>query len=116
MIESADEARRAGGLLGYPVACKTARPARCTNLTSTAYGLVGDEGAARRVSAIWRALGPRALIAQMARRGVELSLGMIRDPQFGPVVTVGAGGVLVELLDDRQRRTGAVRARRPRGG
>ena len=47
-------------------------------------------------------LGPRALIAPMARGGIELSLGMIRDPQFGPIVTIGAGGVLIELLDDRR--------------
>jgi acyl-CoA synthetase (NDP forming) len=38
----------------------------------------------------------------MAKRGVELSLGMIRDPQFGPIVVVGAGGVLIELIDDRR--------------
>ena len=32
--------------------------------------------------------------------GVELVLGMIRDPQFGPVVMVGLGGVFVEVLED----------------
>jgi hypothetical protein len=38
----------------------------------------------------------------MAKPGVELSLGMIRDPQFGPIVVVAAGGVLIELIDDRR--------------
>ncbi len=32
--------------------------------------------------------------------GVELVLGMSRDPQFGPVVMVGMGGVFVEVLQD----------------
>jgi hypothetical protein len=40
---------------------------------------------------------------------------MVRDPQFGPIVTVGAGGTLVELLEDRRAALapfGPVTARR----
>lgn len=36
----------------------------------------------------------------MAGRGVEMLLGVVHDPQFGPVVACGAGGVQVELLKD----------------
>ena len=36
----------------------------------------------------------------MAAPGVELILGLRRDPQFGPAVLVGLGGVLTEVLDD----------------
>jgi len=37
----------------------------------------------------------------MASPGVELSIGMTRDPAFGPIVVLAAGGIYVELFDDR---------------
>ncbi len=49
-----------------------------------------------------RRLGPRVTVARMAPPGVELHLGIVRDPQFGPLVMVAAGGVLVEVLADRR--------------
>jgi acyl-CoA synthetase (NDP forming) len=43
---------------------------------------------------------PRLLVQQMAHKGVEMLVGIVQDPQFGPVVACGAGGVLVDLLQD----------------
>jgi acetate---CoA ligase (ADP-forming) len=40
------------------------------------------------------------VVQQMAQAGVEMLVGVIHDPQFGPVVACGAGGVQVELLRD----------------
>ncbi len=45
-------------------------------------------------------LGPEALIAPMAQEGVEMMLGVRTDPQFGPVVLIGFGGVYAETLKD----------------
>ncbi len=47
-------------------------------------------------------LGPRAVIAPMISHGVELGFGMVCDDQFGPIVMVCAGGIYIELLDDRR--------------
>jgi acyl-CoA synthetase (NDP forming) len=40
------------------------------------------------------------VVQRMAQRGVEMLVGVVHDPQFGPVVACGAGGVRVELLRD----------------
>ena len=49
-----------------------------------------------------RRLGPRVLVMPMAGKGVELAFGALDDPQFGPIVMVGAGGVLIEIMADRR--------------
>jgi len=45
-------------------------------------------------------LGPRALLAPMLESGVEMILGTRRDPQFGPVIMLGFGGIHAELIKD----------------
>jgi hypothetical protein len=45
-------------------------------------------------------LGPEVVIAPMVADGVEMLLGARLDPQFGPVVLIGFGGIYAEILQD----------------
>jgi acetyltransferase len=45
------------------------------------------------------------LVTPMAERGVEIILGVSRDPQYGPVLMFGLGGIFVEVLKDVAFRT-----------
>jgi acyl-CoA synthetase (NDP forming) len=45
-------------------------------------------------------LGPRAIVMEMAPEGVEIGLGALIDPGFGPVVGLSAGGVMIEVFGD----------------
>jgi acetate---CoA ligase (ADP-forming) len=46
-------------------------------------------------------LGPRVTVTTMAPKGPEIILGMARDPALGPLIVIGAGGVLTEYLAER---------------
>ena len=40
------------------------------------------------------------LVAKQIKGAVEMALGVIRDPVFGPVAMVGLGGIFIEVLKD----------------
>src|SRR6185503_2110476 len=61
------------------------------------------EQAIRQMMAAPRIAGSRIdgfLIEEMAPAGQEIVIGGVRDPQFGPLVMAGLGGILVEVLGD----------------
>jgi acyl-CoA synthetase (NDP forming) len=104
-IEAGDRqsAVRAARAIGYPVALKTAEgQAHKARAGGVALGLEGDEAVTAAYTRLSATLGPRVTVAEMVPAGVELAMGIVRDPQFGPLVMVGAGGVLVEVLADRR--------------
>jgi hypothetical protein len=100
---NASEAVAAAERLGFPVVLKTAAPGvlHKSDLDGVRLGLRDNDAVKRAYDDIANRLGPYALVQRMAGKGVELALGMITDPQFGAMVMVGAGGVLVEFARDR---------------
>ncbi|HEV2893162.1 MAG TPA: acetate--CoA ligase family protein [Actinomycetota bacterium] len=101
---SLEEAVAAAGRVGWPVALKTAMPGivHKSDVGGVRLGLDGPERLAAAYADLAGRLGPRVLVAAMAGPGVELALGVVDDAQFGPLVMVAAGGVLVEVLRDRR--------------
>ncbi|WP_328544657.1 acetate--CoA ligase family protein [Streptomyces europaeiscabiei] len=108
LVTSAAAAVRAASLVGYPVVMKAsgARIAHKTELGLVKMGLTS----ASQIRDAYRELTDIAryedvpldgvLVCQMVERGVEMVVGVTHDDLFGPTVTVGLGGVLVEVLRD----------------
>ena len=88
--------------LGMPVVLKTANPAilHKTEAGGVAVGLADAAAVADAYARIAAACGPLVQVQAQAAPGIELLLGMTNDPQFGPMVTVGLGGIFTELLAD----------------
>ena len=109
---SAAEAARAAAVIGGPVAMKILSPdiEHKTEAGGVTLGVAVDDAAAEHDALVARARACSAnaeirgtLVAPMiggVAGGVECILGVRRDPVFGPVVMVGSGGVLAEVVDD----------------
>lgn len=103
-VATASDAVRAAADLGYPVVLKTAVPGVAHKSDVAGVRLDLRDAAAVRAAydRLAADLGCEVTVAAMAEPGVELALGVTVDPAFGPLVVVGAGGVLVEVLADRR--------------
>ena len=101
---SVEEALAAAGRVGWPVALKTAAPGvvHKSDVDGVRLRLDGPDRVAAAYEDLAARLGPRVTVAAMAGPGVELALGVVADPQFGSLVMVAAGGVLVEVMGDRR--------------
>lgn len=100
-------------VLGYPVAIKmvSANLPHKTEAGAVKLGICSRQDAVNACSAIRssakaydpKAVTERFLVERMIDGSVaEFIVGITRDPQFGPVLVVGSGGILVELMADAE--------------
>ncbi len=103
---TAEEAAAAAAAVGFPVVLKarSGTIVHKTDVGGVALNLEDSEAVRAAYETMESRLGPQmggAVIQPMAAPGVEAIVGLASDPEFGPVVMVGLGGVLTDLLRDR---------------
>ena len=112
VAHSAEDAVAVAERLGFPIVLKILSPdiSHKTDVGGVVLNIANAEGirtSYANMMSLVRQRSPGARIEGVAVqqmlsavRGVELLLGMTRDPQFGPVLLLGAGGVTAELQKD----------------
>ena len=121
LARTADEAVAAARRIGFPVALKVQSPdlMHKSDVGGLALGLTSDDDVRHAFQRLCRTSATRmpgaaidgVLVQEMVSGGIEILVGMKRDPIFGPVVVVSPGGVFVELFEDAaQMRLAPLRA------
>jgi acyl-CoA synthetase (NDP forming) len=100
---AAEDAVRIAERIGFPVVVKAIKPGLLhksdvggvrLNLRSAPDVLIAAQTMLGEIGA------SEVLVSEMASPGVEVLVGMTRDPQVGPIIVIGLGGIFVELLQD----------------
>jgi len=100
-VSTQEDALEAAREIGYPVALKTAAgDLHKTEHDGVCLGIAGPEELAAAYQDFEARLGSRVLVQEMVPQGCELLLGLVFDPQFGPMLTIATGGIFVEVLKD----------------
>ncbi len=111
IVSRVEDAVRAAAELGYPVAVKVAGDTvHKTDVGGVRLGIADEQELRSAFDAVHAVdAGPGrdpdsadVLIQPMAPVGTELIAGVLQEPQFGPVLMLGAGGVLADMIADRQ--------------
>ena len=110
LARSREEALAISKQIGFPVVLKIASPdiTHKSDVGGVKVGLNSEAAVNTAYESIMssvRQKSPTAniqgvAVQSMARPGVEVIVGMSKDPQFGPVIMFGLGGILVEILKD----------------
>jgi acetyltransferase len=110
LASSSDEAREIAERIGFPVAMKIVSPdiVHKSDLGGVFLNVANSEAADDSYELMnlkIRKKLPEARIEgvyveKMIRKGLEVIIGMTRDPQFGPMLMFGLGGIFVEIMKD----------------
>ncbi|MBF7084704.1 acetate--CoA ligase family protein [Desulfallas sp. Bu1-1] len=110
LARSEDEAVRMAGQIGYPVVLKVDSPdiPHKTDAGALMLNLASEEEVRKAYSTVLQNAGkykPDAringvLVQEMLPQGIEVIIGVTRDPVFGPTIMFGLGGIFVEVLKD----------------
>jgi acyl-CoA synthetase (NDP forming) len=110
LAATAEEAVAAAKELGYPIVLKIVSPdvTHKSDVGGVKLGLDSAEAVTAAFGEIVEAVKQRqpdaridgVAVQKMAPPGIEVIVGMSKDPQFGPVLMFGLGGILVEVLKD----------------
>ncbi|MEK6965232.1 MAG: acetate--CoA ligase family protein, partial [Thermoproteota archaeon] len=109
LVNSADQAAKAAKKLGFPLVMKVVSPQilHKTDVGGVKVGLDNVNDVKKTFNDIYKRLSKKKgvqlkgiLLEKMVPKGTELIVGLQNDPQFGPVIMVGIGGVLTEVFRD----------------
>ena len=105
LIQSPEALAAAAGEIGFPLVLKGCSPdlAHKTEkglIDTDIRTLAEAEAAFNRIASAMAPAPPSVLVQEMVKGKRELAVGLIRDPQFGPSVMFGLGGIFSEILRD----------------
>jgi succinyl-CoA synthetase beta subunit len=114
LVVGEDEAVAAAEKIGFPVVLKANGPdiSHKTERNLVQVGLDGPEEVKSAYKEIIENLGSDpfdgVLVQEMIKGERELVVGLVRDPQFGPCVMFGLGGIFTEVLKDTSFRVAPI--------
>lgn len=110
LATSAEEAIEIANRIGYPVALKIVSPdiVHKSDMGGVRLNITNPDGVADYFDLMMIRIGQRApeawiegvYVEKMLNPGLEVIIGMSRDPQFGPMLMFGLGGIFVEIMKD----------------
>jgi 3-hydroxypropionyl-CoA synthetase (ADP-forming) len=109
LVNSAKQAVKAAKKLGFPLVMKVVSPQilHKTDVGGVKVGLQNEKEVKKAFNDMYPRLSKKKgvevkgiLLEKMVPQGIELIVGLQNDPQFGPVIMVGLGGVLTEIFRD----------------